>query len=203
MIDRLLTYLLIAGSLAFGAIFFVELDSAGTDGGALAVVSPRSDVAPAALRQPGTRLEELLATTLARPLFSSTRRPPQAAANDDPTGPDLADTRLTGILTEPGHNIAIFAVTGAKTLTLTEGETVSGWRIENITPREVSLSGPTGTKSLQPKLDPNLVPPPAVNPAARPPVQPAAAPAAALPRPGAPGVPTTPPPRPRRAGDRQ
>ncbi len=200
MIDRLVIYFLIAGCLVFSAILFVEIDSADTAGETIIAASPRSDMAPIVGRQPSTRLDELLATVLARPLFSSTRRPPQTTANDEATGSDLADTRLTGIVTEPGHNIAIFAVNGAKALTLTEGETVSGWRIENITPREVSLSGPSGTKSLQPKVDPSLVPPPVVNAPARPPVQPAAAAPAALPRPG---IPTPPPPRPRRVGDRQ
>jgi hypothetical protein len=197
MIDRLVIYLLIAGCLVFGAILFVEIDSASIEGETVIEASPRPDVAPAVHRQPSTHLDELLATTLALPLFSSTRRPPQTTARDEATGSDLADTRLTGIVTEPGHNIAIFAVNGAKALTLSEGETVSGWRIENITPREVSLSGPSGTKSLQPKIDPSLVPPPVVNPPPRPPVQPAAA---ALPRPG---IPNPPPPRPRRVGDRQ
>ena len=95
--------------------------------------------------------------------------------------------RLTGIVTEPEHHVAIFAVNGAKPLRLTEGEAVSGWRIESITPREVSLSGPGGTKTLEPKLDPNLVQqpppqPPAANPAARLPAQPPVAnPAARLP----------------------
>jgi general secretion pathway protein N len=84
--------------------------------------------------------------------------------------------RLTGIVTEPDHHLAIFAVNGAKPLRVTEGEAVSGWRIESITPREVSLSGPGGTKTLEPKLDPNLVqqapPAPPANPAARQPAQP-------------------------------
>jgi len=94
---------------------------------------------------------------------------------------DLADTRLTGIVTEPGHHVAIFAVNGAKPLRLSEGEAISGWRIESITPREVSLSGPSGTKTLEPKLDPNLAQPaaptPPPNPAAglpTPPQNPAA-----------------------------
>jgi len=206
MIDRLVIYLLLAGCLVFGTIIFVELGSTSSDGEAITAVSPRPDVGPAVRRQPSTRLDELLATTLARPLFTSTRRPPQTAANDGPTSTDLADARLTGIVTEPGHNIAIFAINGAKALALTEGETVSGWRIEAITPREVSLSGPGGTKSFQPKADPSLVPPPGPPPAVtapvRPPVQPAAA-AGGLPRPGVPPGFPAPPPRPRQVGGRQ
>src|SRR5215472_4166426 len=193
MIDRLGIYLLLTGCVIFGAIVLLELKSTATDTVAPSSVTRRVETTSAVRRQPSTRLDELLAQALARPLFSSTRRPPQAAANDSVTSSDLADTRLTGIVTEPGHHVAIFAVSGSKPLRLTEGEAVSGWRIESITPREVSLSGPGGTKTLEPKLDPSLAQPtsgptPAANPAARLPAPPTAAqpaPAAnVLPRPG-------------------
>jgi general secretion pathway protein N len=111
-----------------------------------------------------------MATILARPLFSSARRPAQDAPAAGAADGDLADTRLTGILTEPGRRMAIFAVTGGKPLKVAEGDEVSGWRVESITPREISLSGPGGTKTLQPKLDPSLAgqapQPPVANPAA-------------------------------------
>jgi hypothetical protein len=193
MIDRLVIYVLLAGCVIFSAIVLLELKSTATDTAAPSGVARRADTTSAVRRQPSTRLDDLLAQALARPLFSSTRRPPQAAANDSVVNSDLADTRLTGIVTEPGHHVAIFAVNGAKPLRLTEGEAVSGWRIERITPREVSLSGPEGTKTLEPKLDPSLAQPPpgpspAANPSARAPSQPTAAqPAPAgivLPRPG-------------------
>ena len=197
MTDRLVIYLLLAGCLIFGAVVFLELEPAATDTAAPSEVSKRGDTTSAVRRQPSTRLDELLATALARPLFSSTRRPPQSAADDSVTSSDLADMRLTGIVTEPDHHVAIFAVNGAKPLRVTEGEAVSGWRIESITPHEVSLSGPGGTKTLEPKLDPNLVQPPAPTPppnlAARLPPQPA--PVANLPpRPGVPPAVRPPPP---------
>ena len=215
MIDRLVIYLLLAGCLIFGAVVLLELEPTATDTAAPNEVPRRADAASAVRRQPSTRLDELLAMALARPLFSSTRRPPQSAPSDNVTSADLTDMRLTGIVTEPEHHVAIFAVNGAKPLRVTEGEAVSGWRIESITPREVALSGPGGTKTLEPKLDPNLVqpaapmavpnpaarlpaPPPAANPAARLPAQLAPA-AAAPPRPGVPpGSPTSPPLRPPR-----
>jgi len=215
MIDRFVTYLLIAGCLVFGAVVLLELQPAASDTAASNEVSRQPDTTSAAHRQPSTRLDELLAVALARPLFSSTRRPPQTAATDN-TSSDLADMRLTGIVTEPDHHVAIFAVNGAKPLKVSEGEAVSGWRIESITPHEVSLSGPGGTKTLEPKLDPNLVQqpppqPPAANPAARPPAQPPAANTAARqsaqpapginlpPRPGIPpGLPAPPAVRPGR-----
>ena len=201
MIDRLVIYLLLAGCLVFGAAVLLELEPAAIDQAVPNEVSRRTDATSTVRRQPSTRLDELLATALARPLFSSTRRPPQSAANDSATSSDLADMRLTGIVTEPDHHVAIFAVNGAKPLRVSEGEAVSGWRIESITPREVSLSGPGGTKTLEPKLDPNLVQPPGPtpppNPGARLPAQPAPV-ANVPPRPGVPpGVPAAAvPPRP-------
>jgi hypothetical protein len=182
MISRLAIYLLLAGCLVFGAIVFIELLPAATDEPAQSELPRRSNMPPSVRRQQRAHLEELLATVLDRPLFSTSRRPPQTAANDGPGTSDLADTRLTGIVTEPGRSIAIFAVNGAKPLRLTEGEAVSGWRIESITPREVALSGPGGAKTLAPKIDPNLGAPSAPGPAAaavRPPIPPS--PAAAPP----------------------
>ena len=206
MISRLATYLLLTGCLVFGAIVFIELQPAATDETALSELPRRPNTAPAIHRQQSARLEELLATVLGRPLFSSSRRPPEIAANDSSGTSDLADTRLTGIVTEPGRSIAIFAVNGAKPLRLTEGEAVSGWRIESITPREVALSGPGGAKTLEPKVDPNLAAPPSGTPpaaaaAVRPPIPPS--PAAAPPaRPGVPPGRGRPAPRPARI-DRQ
>ena len=206
MIARLGIYLPLAGCLIFSAIIFIELEPAGSDEAAVSQVPGRSDVVSAVHREPSTRLDELLATALTRPLFSSTRRPPQSAAADGATSSDLADMRLTGIVTEPGHHVAIFAVNGAKPLTVTEGEAVSGWRIESITPHEVSLSGPGGSKTLEPKIDPNLLPPPGptpgVSPGPRVPAPPAPA-AAVLPRPGVPPAPGPAPPRPTRVERRR
>jgi hypothetical protein len=156
MIDRLILLLLIAGSLMFGAVVYTELRPGDAKEAATAKVAARPDSAPTLRRQQGPRVEELVATILARPLFSSTRRPAQDAPAAAAADGDLADTRLTGILTEPGRRMAIFAVTGGKPLKVAEGDEVSGWRVESITPREISLSGPGGTKTLQPKLDPNL-----------------------------------------------
>ena len=196
MISRLAIYLLLAGCLVFGGIVFIELQPDATDEPAPSEVSRRPNMPSAVHRPQSARLEELLTTVLGRPLFSSSRRPPQTAANDSGGTSDLADTRLTGIVTEPGRSIAIFAVNGAKPLKLTEGEAVSGWRIESITPREVGLSGPGGSKTLTPKIDPNLAAPPSgpaaaaavrppipPSPAAAPPARPDVPPARGRPRP--------------------
>jgi general secretion pathway protein N len=174
MIDRLVLLLAIGGCLLFGAIVIVELAPAGAEDPVVAQAA-RSDAASPIARPQNPRPEELVATMLARPLFSSTRRPPQDAPSGS-AADDLTDARLTGIVTTPLHRIAIFAVSGDKPLKVAEGDAVSGWRIESITPREVSLSGPSGTKTLQPKLDPNLVSqagPPIGQPGARVPTPPA------------------------------
>ena len=118
MNDRLVIYLLLAGCLILGAVVLLELGSAATDTAAPKESARSADTASAVHRQPSTRLDELLAVALARPLFSSTRRPPQSAPDDSATGSDLADIRLTGIVTEPEHHIAIFAVKGAKPLSV-------------------------------------------------------------------------------------
>jgi hypothetical protein len=204
MTQRLVMLLLVAGCLLFGVIIFVELEAAGAGDAVVAEVGARPDAPAAIHRQQSPHLEELVATALARPLFSSTRRPPQSAAAGGAGDNDLADRRLTGIVTTPGHRLAIFVVTGDKPLTVAEGDEMSGWHIESITPREVSLTGPSGTKVLLPKLDPNLAPPPAPAPipnlAGRPPNRPPGTPrppAAAAGSPN-PAVPVNLPARPAR-----
>jgi general secretion pathway protein N len=195
MIDRLVLLLLGGGCLLFGAILIWEVALGGAED-AVVAQAVRSDPASPIARPQNPRPEELVATALARPLFSSTRRPPQNASSE--AAADDLDARLTGIVTTPGHRIAIFAVSGDKPLKVAEGDAVSGWRIESITPREVSLSGPSGSKTLQPKLDPNLASqpgqPPVGQPGGRVPIPPAAgrprvpvpgaAPAVAQPPPG-------------------
>ena len=186
MIDRLVLSLLLGGCLLFCAILLMELAPAGAEDEVVAQAA-RSDAASPTTRRQNPRPEELVTTALARPLFSSTRRPPQ----DAPSGAaadDLTDARLTGIVTTPGRRLAIFAVSGDKPLKVAEGDAVSGWRIESITPREVSLSGPTGSKTLQPKLDPTLAPPPGQPPIGQPGGRVPPPPAAGRPRVPVPGA---------------
>ena len=64
--------------------------------------------------------------------------------------------RLTGIVIEPERHLAIFAVPGSKPLVRAEGETVNELRVESIGPNQVSLSGPNGSTTLEPKSDPSM-----------------------------------------------
>lgn len=156
MNERAVLTLLLGGCALFGLAILAELH-AGTAavpaGVARAVSRPAAAAVPPAPRAP--RLAEMVAATLARPLFSPTRRPPPRSGGS--AGLGIADMRLTGIVTAPGERLAIFAVAGAKPLIVKEGEEVSGWRIEGIMPGVVSVSGPGGTERLRPKSDKSLI----------------------------------------------
>lgn len=153
MINRFPVYLLLAGCMSFGAIILAQFDSGSREAAAIDVAAARAPKTAAAPQQNGLAIDQLIAAALARPLFSATRRPPQQSTSNSVTDPALTGTRLTGIVTSPGQRLAVFAVTGAKPLAVTEGETVSGWYIESIAPRQVSLSGLGRTKTLQPEAD--------------------------------------------------
>jgi hypothetical protein len=201
MIDRV-AVLLMAGSALFGAVLLGELnpEDPGVQPAATPAPAP-AQAYPAQLQSP--RMDELVATTLSRPLFSATRRPAERAVPDRPADPELTNVRLTGIVVEPDRRTAIFAVQGAKPLVRAEGETVNDWHLDSIAPQEVTLTGPAGTTTLELKNDPNLVrPAPQGQPA------PQAQPAAVAARPGVPPVqsaaarvgphfPTPPMPQPR------
>ena len=106
---------------------------------------------------PRPTADKSVATILAQPLFSPTRRPPETVQADGSADPTLSDVRLTGIVIEPDRQLAIFAVKGAKPRTLSVGEALNGWKLDGISAEEVSLSGPGGTTTLQPKIDTTLV----------------------------------------------
>jgi hypothetical protein len=184
MIDRLVLILLLVGCALAAAIITAEVARTPDRDEPVSVASPSPEAAPPSTRpEPPGRYNELLAAILARPLFSTTRRPPPKGGDNETADSEFTDTRLTGIVIAPGHRIAIFAPIGAKALIVSEGESVSGWRVERINPQEVSLSGPGGTRTLQPKFDPNLTPPPSPTIAAG---NPAPAPVPAAARPGFP-----------------
>jgi hypothetical protein len=158
MIDRVLVMAL-AGSAALGMLLVWEWET-----GSAAPQSPISTVPirpeeradPRIQRAP---VEELVAATLGRPLFAPTRRPPDRVGDKRDSDPQLPNLRLTGIVIEPQHHIAIFAVPGAKSLLRSEGESLNEWRLDTIAPREVTLTGAAGSTTLQPKTDPNIVRP--------------------------------------------
>jgi hypothetical protein len=144
--------LMAAGCVFFGALIVLELTSAMTNPDHPATVSPKIDSGPAVLSDVQAEPNQLVSAILARPLFNATRRPPPTT--EISSNFELGGARLTGIVIAPGERLAIFDIKGSKPVVLNEGETVSGWRVDSIAPSEVSLVGPAGVKTLQPKLDP-------------------------------------------------
>lgn len=189
MIERPTPILLLAGCILFAGIVAAELAAPAAPETDAAGAPPRLRPLPPPVRaEAPTPYAAMVDTILARPLFAANRRPPTHDAS--PTADtSLSDTRLAGIVTEPGRAFAVFAPNGGKPLTVSKGDMVGGWRVENITPGAVMLSGPDGTKTLEPKIDPNRAPPPPVAAAPQPsqPVNPAA-----FRPPARPGVPVRP-----------
>jgi hypothetical protein len=135
------------GSLLFGALIVVQLTTGAQEGLTVAPAVARRDGGPSKQPSLPPPIEPLVTTILARPLFSPERRPPEGPRS---AGADLKDKRFAGIVIEPYRRLAIFAVTGAKPLTVTEGDSVDGWRIESITPDEIALVSTQGSRTLQP-----------------------------------------------------
>ena len=134
------------GSLLFGALIVVQLTAGAREGSTVASAVARRDGGQYKQPNPPPPIEPLVATILARPLFSPDRRPLETTRS---AGADLKDKRFAGIVIEPHRRLAIFAVTGAKPLVLTEGDSVDGWRIETITADEIALVSAQGSRTLQ------------------------------------------------------
>jgi general secretion pathway protein N len=158
MTERLLVMLL-AACAAFAGLIVIEFVSEDTDRFPVEAIPAQLEIKPKPRTQEA-RAEDLVATALAGPLFSPTRRPPEQSEPASAADPGLPDVRLTGIVIESDHRTAIFTLAGAKPLVRSEGETLEQWRLDSISPQEVSFSGPGGTRTLEPKSDPNLVRPP-------------------------------------------
>jgi hypothetical protein len=100
---------------------------------------------------------------LARPLFALDRRPSASGSTIGAVSDDMP--RLSGILIDQSQRRAIFQPGGdAKPVSLSEGEQVAGWQIQKIAADGVTLTGPKGTETLQPKPDPALAAAAADNP---------------------------------------
>jgi general secretion pathway protein N len=103
-------------------------------------------------------------TLLRRPLFSQTRRPPNVAS---PAGVAAVAAeplpRMTGILIDGPNRRAIFAgASGGKATVVVEGGHVGAFTVQTIDPRQVTLVGPGGPRTLRTAFDPALPAPAAV-----------------------------------------
>ncbi len=142
--------LILAGCVVCAGLILIEFGSISNHRPSSGTCLPPTEIEPAA---PEIR-------KLADALFSPKQRRPEtpSAANDADS--QLRDVRLTGVVIGPDLRIAIFAVTGASPLMLSESDTLKDWRLDSISLERVVLSGPAGSIVLEPKPDANLVRPP-------------------------------------------
>jgi hypothetical protein len=142
-----LTALRLAGCAVCAGLVLVDFGSSGDQSSSSETRLSAAQTKPAASQ----------IRRLADPLFSPTQRRAEASSSTDDADTSLRDVRLTGVVIEPDRRIAIFAVSGAKPLVLSEGDTLKDWRLDSISPGKVLLSGPAGNVALEPKVDANLV----------------------------------------------
>jgi len=111
-----------------------------------------------ASRLPAVAVDDVAALVpviLARPLFATDRRPKSGPAAIGAASDDMP--RLAGILINGTQRSAIFQPANeGKPVTLVEGDQIAGWQVQQITADGVTLTGPKGTQTVQPKPDPSL-----------------------------------------------
>lgn len=112
--------------------------------------APRNTAASPAARADAGQAAE---TVLARPLFSTQRRPPRVAQGPKQvvTGGEMP--RLAGIIIGQRERRAIFMPETGKPITLVEGSTLDDLRVVAIAPGSVTLEGPKGRTVLRPVYD--------------------------------------------------
>lgn len=95
------------------------------------------------------------ATSLARPLFSPSRRAPAASpATPSATVPNLP--RMAGVVITATERWAIFAMkNGIKSLVVGEGGQVGAFTVQSIHADQVTVLGPEGERVLKPVFDPD------------------------------------------------
>lgn len=124
----------------------------GSEVGDLA--APRRPAEPTAPRPRGDegRGADLLARSLARPLFNPDRRPtPEIGRAGGALSPEMP--RLTGILVTANGRHAIFA-SGDRSIVVGEGESIGGFRVTGISGEQIAVEGPQGPRILRPSFVP-------------------------------------------------
>jgi len=165
--------LLILAAAALGGIIALELGQRLPDSDPMvpATAPLPAPVAPASA--PAGEADDAgrrVAEVLARPLFSSGRRPAAQAAAAPPAAVAPLP-RMTGVIVTPAGRRAIFVNSAGKPTVVTEGERIGAYAVQSIEAGRVTLAGPDGQRVVATAFDPK--------PAAR----------TAGPTPGLPGLP--------------
>jgi len=167
MSRQLLLGLLGALALLLALTIGYEILAPNADEAGIAAPAAAHAAAPAAIPAnrgaAGAQTATWVGTILARPLFAVSRKPDAgpaaaaAAASDEAT--DLP--RLTGVEMYGTTKRALFQPVGdVPPLVVGEGELVAGWTVAKIEHTSVTLTGPKGETTVEPKFDENMVPPP-------------------------------------------
>ncbi len=94
-----------------------------------------------------------VAAILARPLFRTDRKPAPGDTRGMASGAPADLPRLTAILMTAEEKRAIFQPLGKeRPIVVAEGETVGNWRVQQIAVDAVTLTGPGGTRRIEPKF---------------------------------------------------
>jgi hypothetical protein len=111
-------------------------------------------------RDPAGGVTQIVADILARPLFRGDRRPAPADTRGTVSSQSDDIPRLTGILMSSDGPRAIFQPSGKdRALVVVVGETVGSWQVQEIAAHAVTLTGPGGTRRLEPKFAAGESPP--------------------------------------------
>lgn len=144
----------LAGSLVL--VILAEILAPGLPGREAALEPAAPDAATDLSRGAGDPVGKTVAEILSRPLFRGDRRPAPADGRTNGTNPPGDMPRLSGILISSEANRAIFQPAGkGRAIVVLEGETVGNWRVQTIAADAVTLTGPGGTRRLEPKFSGN------------------------------------------------
>lgn len=150
-----MTWLALGGLLGAGAIFAgaIGWELSGSPDMASPVVtsSPTVNVPASPVPPERDQTREWIATVLARPLFSPTRRPPAESREASSTVSGLP--RLAGIIVGPSGRSAIFAGE-PRPVVVPEGGRINGYIVSSIDAAEVKVAGPEGLLTIHPSFQP-------------------------------------------------
>ncbi len=147
--SRGLPALLLCIALTLGGILYLEArpGASGTDAGA-PTEGRAAEVVHLGQPAPAENAAPWVATILARPLFSPTRRSPAAEAGSVKAVAEMP--RLAGVLVSEAGSEAIFARPGQKPTVVRAGDRIGPYLVTSISAGEVSLAGPTGPVTIHP-----------------------------------------------------
>lgn len=98
-------------------------------------------------------LAQIADTIKERPLFVPGRRPAQKPATATAAAGTAASRelpRLTGVMVGPRGGVAIFALPDGKSRRAITGDTIGEYKIREISPGQVTLTGANGVRVMRP-----------------------------------------------------